>query len=303
MSMRNKQRAVGMLFLGAVGVGGCFAEPPSTDAASSTGGRGSTGGGTTDVAAETTEQGSTEVDSVGTSSTDGTSPGSTTLAESGSTGGSSSSSGGPGDTSTTSGVERPLCPLFIDEFDGRDVHGVWESEHGLHIEQVGGATVISLTAQPGDAYPRRMIPWSSLGVVAGQAVSFSVQPVATPVVAGTQLNLVLEGAGEGNNVTLSLNNPQGQLQYRITSNVANVEDVELEQDAVFPSGASLLAVISDSEVTLATLSADGTVVQELASVTVPFDIQTSRVGFAANNYAMLDEPTQLSAESFSIACE
>lgn len=303
MSMCSKQRVVGMMLVGVVGVGGCFSEPASTDATSGTSGSGTTAGGTTEVSVETTESGSTGLDSQGTLATGGSSSGSSGTGTSGFTGGSSSTSAGPTGTSTTTGGDVGLCPDFFDSFDANVVGPAWESEHPASLEQVGGATVITLTPEPNDIYPRRMIPWSSLGVEAGSSVSFSVQPVAAPTSTGTQFNLVLEGAAGGNDVTFSLNNPPAGLQYRITTNDDGQVDVLLEQPAVFPPGGSLHAVVGRSQIRFEVFDAKGVPVDELLSTRIPFDIETSRIGFAANNYFQLAGPEQLSAESFSIVCD
>ncbi len=304
--MRTKRFAMGTLLLVATGAG-CFSEPASSGATSGTS-SGSSGGGATEGPVETTEVGSTEVgstgvDTVGTFSTGRTSSSSTGLGTSGSSSGSSSTSEGPSETSTTSDVNMELCPEFIDPFDGNVVDPVWESEHGSNIEQLGGATVITLSTAANDVYPRRMIPWSALGVVGQQVVSFSVQPVAAPTIGGTQFNLVFEGAAPGNDVTLSLNNPPSGLEYRITSNIQGTVEVLLQQPTTFPPGGSLQGVVDGAEITFAVFDADGVLVEELVTTGIPFDVETSRMGFAANNYLELVDPAELAAESFAIVCE
>jgi hypothetical protein len=192
-----------------------------------------------------------------------------------------------------------LCPSWSDDFDGA-VIPVWESVWPESVEQVGGQTVITLTAEPGDQYPRRVIPWPALGVVGTAAVRYRVTPATLPTVTGTQLNTIFEGPA-GSDITFSLNNT-GTLEYRLTSRLEGAETVYAEQPAMFPPGASIQFEISNGRAIVSVIDDEGSDVITFDAIDLPFKPGKARIGFAATNWAQLGADEQLAVESFEIDC-
>lgn len=201
---------------------------------------------------------------------------------------------------TTTGVVPGLCPQFGDEFDGRVVGPMWTTVAADAVAQIGGQTVLMLTPEENDEYPRRMLPWSLLLPEAAGSVAFRFQPAAAPVATGTQLNLVVEGP-PGNDVTLSLNHP-GTLQYRVTSTINNTSTEVAAIPAEFPVDGWLQATIGNGDVLFEVLDSDLNSLTIFAAVPLPFPIGMGRVGFAANNWALQPGPVAMAVEAAEVDC-
>ena len=307
-SRRSHASQWGLSALASLGVlsGGCFSEPTvvgdgssSSASSESTSEAGATGPG---------PESSTSSEPQSTGTTLGPSSSSSSTANSGEedtgleTDPGSSTSGGLETGGMTTGVVGGLCPDFTDSFDGAAVHPAWMTEWPSAVAQTGGQTVFTLTALPGDEYPRRVLPWAALGGDEMGSVTFRIQPGATPALVGTQLNLVVEGP-PGNDVTFSLNQTGG-LEYRITSTESGVPTVVVAGDDAsdFQSGGWMQAVVSQGAVAFDVLDSDGEVVNSIAGVTLPFDVEESRVGFAANNWGPLASPAEIAVDTFELEC-
>lgn len=279
-------------------VPGCFSEPgsDSPDGSSSGGASSSSSGLAGSSGSSDSSSGEGQTSGAGTTAFGTGSTGST-----GSTGALGSSSGdtGAGDSSSTGSGPLSLCPAWFDEFDG-GVFPAWEFVWDESIEQTDGQTIITLTAEPGDQYPRRVLPWAALGVPGDDTVRFVVTPATLPVVMGTQLNAVFEGP-PGNDVTLSLNNT-GLLEFRLTSRFDGSETVWAEETAVFPPGASISFVIEGGQAVVSILDSGSSVQQTFDPVPLPFNPAEGRMGFAATNWAALATDVELAVESFTLEC-
>jgi hypothetical protein len=294
-----KSSALESLLVLSLGVAACFAEPGQSSTgtnASSTGvdtdADDSSGGGPS-TSAPTASASSTEP--VDPDTTDGT-----TTAETSDTG--SSGTQGPADTGTadtgTTGEPVLLCPSFVDAFDG-PMDPVWSLVWEGAIEQVGGQSVFTITAAANDQYPRRVLPWATLG--ASGAVTFRVQPATLPTQVGTQLNTILEGP-DSYDVTLSLNRPGGGLQYRLTSRADGNATVHFEGNASFPDSGWVQFEVDAGQAVVSILDSGGAVMTSFDPVDIPFDLSDAKVGFAATNWGELQADTELAVETFELEC-
>lgn len=286
--------------------GGCFSEPTvgGEGSSSSASSENTSEAGTTGLGPESST--SSGPQSTGTTRGPSSSSSSTTSSGSEDTGletdPGSSTSGGLETGGVTTGGVGGLCTDFTDAFDGAAVHPAWMTEWPSAVEQTGGQTVFTLTELENDEYPRRVLPWAALGGDEMDSITFRIQPGATPALVGTQLNLVVEGP-PGNDVTFSLNQTGG-LEYRITSTEDGVTTVLVNGDDAsdFQSGGWMQAAILQGSVAFDVLDSDGEVVNSMAIVTLPFDVEESRIGFAANNWGPLPSPVEIAVDTFELEC-
>lgn len=295
-------RGIGLALLTSLALlAGCFSEPATESDPGST----SAAASSSTTQPETSETGddtSTGRLSSTTLSPDSSSSGGWFATSTGlvGTGTETGTTGGNDTGEMTTGGMPGLCPDFMDEFDEPAVGPMWTTIEPGAVSQMNGRTVITLSAAANDLYPRRMLPWNVLDPEVGAAVAFRMRPVAPPDRFGTQLNLVVEGP-PGNDVTLSLNRVD-VLQYRVTSSDDGEVSVVDEVPADFPKDGWMQATIDDDEVLFEILDSSQNSVSIFAAVPLPFPIDASRVGFAANNWDVLPGPAALAVEAAEVEC-
>ncbi|MBV1860126.1 MAG: hypothetical protein KUG77_17060 [Nannocystaceae bacterium] len=271
---------------------GCF-EVPNATAGSSAGGMIDTTSGVSVSDSTSGSQSSTGPTTDGSSTSPDPSGSETSVPSTGTQSADSSSD------STSGEVTSMACPIYSDDFEDGVVDPLLIQTNAIWTTEAAGASVITLSPEPDDVFPRVMVDAGPAGL---QGATARIEVGTPPQEDGVHLILWVESRETNWRVAFRLAHYGDEilLQARITGESGPGQ--VLASSEWSPREHRWLQLRESDGTMYFDVSQDGTTFTSLFELPTTFDVSDALIGFVGNNNLPLDGEVEVSVEAFELLC-